>query len=114
MTENPEPKGESPSSAPPFTDSRQMTERSKHLAHVHVVGFEFEKLSQRFRHGLEAATEVEPHGVLRWSRGHDDVGVAGGAGDLLERVGQTAADTRRTHLCADVEECQLCDPGPKV
>jgi hypothetical protein len=37
--------------------------RSEHLGHVHVVGFELEQLDQRFRHGLEAAAEVEPHGV---------------------------------------------------
>ncbi len=88
--------------------------RSKHLAHVHVIGLELEQLGQRFRHGLKAATEVEPHGVLRWRRRDDHVGVARGAGDLVELLGQTAADARRTRRCADVEECQLRDPGPKV
>jgi len=81
---------------------------------VHVLGFEFEQLGQRIRHGLKAATEVEPHGVLRWVRRDDHVGVAGGAGDLLELLGPTAADTRRTPRCADEEKCQLRDPGPKV
>jgi hypothetical protein len=28
---------------------------------VHVLGLEFEQLGERFRHGLKAATEVEPH-----------------------------------------------------
>jgi hypothetical protein len=92
----------------------EVTGRSEHLAHVHVVGLEFDELGQRFRHGLEAATEVEPHGVLRWRRRDDHVGVAGGAGDLLELLGQTAADTRPTQRCADVEECELRGPGPKV
>ena len=32
----------------------------------------------------------------------------------VELLGQTAADTRRAPRCADVEECQLRDPGPKV
>jgi hypothetical protein len=41
-------------------------------------------------------------------------GVAGAAGDLLELLGQTAADTLRTRRRADVEECQLRDPRPKV
>jgi len=81
---------------------------------VHVLGLEFEQLGKRFRHGLEAATEVELHGVLRWRRGDDHVGVAGCAGDLLELLGQTGADTRRTERCADVEPCQLRDPGPEV
>ena len=98
----------------PLLERAEVTGRSKHLAHVHVVGLEFEQLGQRFRHGLEAATEVEPHGVLRWRRRDDHVGVAGGEGDLLELLGQTAADTRRTQRCADVEECQLRDPGPEV
>src|SRR5215472_6348540 len=66
------------------------------------------------RHGLKAATQVEPHGVLRWRRRDDHLGVAGGASDLLELLGQTAADTRRTPRCADVEPCQLRDAGPKV
>jgi len=51
--------------------------------------------------------------VLRWRRRDDHFGVAGGAGDLLELLAQTAADTRRTQRCADVEECQLRDPEPK-
>src|SRR5438309_8788223 len=76
--------------------SAEVTGRSKRLAHVHVVGLEFEQLGQRFRHGPEAATEVEPHGVLRWRRRDDHVGVAGGVGDLVELLGQAAADTRRT------------------
>jgi hypothetical protein len=44
--------------------SAEVTGRSEHLAHVHVVGLEFEQLGQRFRHGLETATKIEPHGVL--------------------------------------------------
>ena len=87
---------------------------SKHLAHVHVLGLELEQLGQRFRHGLEAATEVEPHGVLCWRRGDDHVGVAGGAGDLVELLAQTAADAPRTRWRADHEVCQLRDPGSKV
>ena len=78
------------------------------------LGFEFEQLGRWIRHGLKAATEVEPHGVLRWRRRDHHVGAADGAGDLLELLGQTAADTRCTRRCADVEECQLRDPGPKV
>ena len=87
---------------------------SKHLAHVHVLGLELEQLRQRLRHGLEAATEVEPHGVPRWRRRDDHRGVAGGAGDLVEPLAQTAADARRTRRRADHEVCQLRDPAPKV
>ena len=60
-----------------------------------------------FPRRLETAAEVEPHGVLRWRRRHDHVGVAGGAGDLVELLAQTSADARRTERRADVEECEL-------
>ena len=85
---------------------------SKRLAHVHVIGFEFEQLGQRFCHGLEAAAEVEPHGVLRWRRRDDHVWVAGAAGDLLELLGQTAAVTRCTQGCGDVNSTSLL-PGKR-
>jgi len=77
----------------------RLEEHPKHLAHVHVLGFAFEQLGQRIRHRLKAATEVEPHGVLRWRRRDDDVAVASGAGDLLELLAQ---------------KCQVRDPGPKL
>ena len=47
-------------------------------------------------------------------RGDDHLGVAVGAGDLLELLGQAAADTLRTRRCAHVEDRQLRDPGPQV
>src|SRR5947209_14948496 len=79
-----------------------------------VLGLEGEQLRQRFRHGLEATTEVEPHSVLRWCRRDDHYGVARGAGDLLELLTQLATDTRRTQRCADVEERQLSGSGPEM
>ena len=42
-----------------------MTGRSEHLVHVHVLGLEFEQLGQRFRHRLEAATEMVPDDLAR-------------------------------------------------
>ena len=54
------------------------------------------------------------HGVLRWRRRHNHVGVAGSTGDPLELLEQTAADARRAPWCAHVQECQLCDAGPKM
>jgi hypothetical protein len=69
---------------------------------------------KRFRRGLETSAKVEPHGVLRRRRRDDHVGVTGRAGDLLQLLTQSAADASGTPRCADVEERQLCDPGPEV
>ncbi|MBV9323104.1 MAG: hypothetical protein JO352_04855 [Chloroflexi bacterium] len=76
---------------------------------MYVLGFEFEQLGQRVRHGLKAATEVQPHGVLRWRRRDDHVGVAGGAGGLLKlpiSIARNGALTWRNASWAI--------PGPKV
>jgi len=81
---------------------------------VYVLRLKLEQLGQRFRHGLKAATEVEPHSVPRRRRRDNHVGVTGAAGDLIKLFGQTGADTRRAQRSGDMEEGQLRDPGPKV
>ena len=76
-------------------DPRWSRGDSEHLAHVHVLGLELEQVGQRFRHGLEAATEVEPHRVLRRCRGDDHLGVA--AGPRSRRAARTDAGRHPSH-----------------
>jgi hypothetical protein len=63
---------------------------------------------------LEAASEVEAHGVLRGRRRDDHLFIAGAAGDLLELLCEAAADAQGADGRADVEECQLRSLGPNV
>ena len=97
-----------PDDAPPALTRRPRLDRN--LAHVHVLGFQLEQLGERFGHRLEAASEVEPHGVsvgvavttrrIRCGRSH-----RGSHRRLPMPVGEGRADH---------EVRQLRDPRPEV